>query len=118
LGGRLQDQRESGVRGVLVHCSDYKCSHSITAKADQWPDQIRLSDLEPRFVCSACGKRGADIRPDFHWDKAGAAAAISISLPRNCAVSARLIKISEFFRNGFTTFRTRRPKLLALVPDR
>jgi len=23
------------------------------------------SDLEPRFVCTACGKRGADVRPDF-----------------------------------------------------
>jgi hypothetical protein len=22
-----------------------------------------------RFVCSACGKRGADVRPDFNWDK-------------------------------------------------
>jgi hypothetical protein len=34
--------------------------------ADPWPDHIGLSDLEPRFVCSACGKREADIRPDFH----------------------------------------------------
>jgi hypothetical protein len=22
-----------------------------------------------KFVCTACGKRGADIRPDFDWDK-------------------------------------------------
>jgi hypothetical protein len=28
-----------------------------------------LYDLEPKFTCSACGKRSADIRPDFHWDK-------------------------------------------------
>jgi len=59
--------RSSGVRGVLVYCSDYRCSHSITANADPWPDHIRLSDLEPRFVCTACGRRGADIRSDFHW---------------------------------------------------
>jgi len=39
------------------------------SRADPWPNQIRLSDLDPKFVCSACGKRGADIRPDFHWDK-------------------------------------------------
>ena len=39
--------------------------------ADLWLDHIRLSDLEPRFVCTACGQRGADIRPDFHWDKPG-----------------------------------------------
>src|SRR6266404_3839002 len=27
------------------------------------------SDLEPRFVCQACGQRGADVRPDFDWDE-------------------------------------------------
>jgi hypothetical protein len=52
-------------------CSDYKCSHSIAISGDQWPDDVRLSDIEGRFVCKACGKRGADIRPDFHWDKPG-----------------------------------------------
>ena len=63
--------RESGIRGVLVYCSDCRCSHCVTASADPWPDPIRLSDLEPRFLCTACGWRGADIRPDFHWDKPG-----------------------------------------------
>jgi hypothetical protein len=28
-----------------------------------------LSDIEPRFPCQACGQRGADIRPDFEWEK-------------------------------------------------
>jgi hypothetical protein len=28
-----------------------------------------LSDIEPRFMCSACGKRGADVPPDFNWKK-------------------------------------------------
>jgi hypothetical protein len=28
---------------------------------------MRLSDIEPRFVRTACGKRGADVRPDFNW---------------------------------------------------
>jgi hypothetical protein len=58
-----------GVRGVLIYCSDYKCSHLVTMSGDQWPDGMRLSDLELRFVCSACGKRCADSRPDFNWDK-------------------------------------------------
>jgi hypothetical protein len=59
------DMREQGVRGVLIYCSDYKCSHSIALSAYRWPDHLRLSDLEPRFVCEACGKRGANVRPDF-----------------------------------------------------
>ncbi len=64
------EMRSSGVRGVLVYCSDYKCSHGIALSADRWPDTIRLSDIEPRFVCKACGKRGADVRPDFDWGEA------------------------------------------------
>jgi hypothetical protein len=56
--------RSSGVRGLLVYCSKYRCSHYIAISGDRWPDDVRLSDIEPRFVCSACGKRGADVRPD------------------------------------------------------
>jgi len=65
-----QLQREQGVRGLLVYCADYTCSHSLAISGDQWPDDMRLSDLDPKFVCPACGKRGADVRPDFSWDKA------------------------------------------------
>ena len=65
----FREMRESGVRGILVYCTDYKCSHSIELSADRWPDDVRLSDLEPRFVCQACGHRGADVRPDFNWDR-------------------------------------------------
>jgi hypothetical protein len=61
--------RAAGVRGLLIYCSDYKCSHSTTMGADRWSDDVRLSDLEPLFTCQACGKKGADVRPDFDWDK-------------------------------------------------
>jgi hypothetical protein len=63
----LGEMREMGVRGVLIYCSDYHCSHSVAMSGDdQWPDHIRLSDIEPQFVCKACGIRGADVRPDFN----------------------------------------------------
>jgi hypothetical protein len=39
---------------------------------DRWADDMRLSDVEPRFVCFACGKLGADVRPNFYWEKAPA----------------------------------------------
>jgi len=32
-----------------------------------------LSDIEPDFVCKACGKRGADVRPDFAWNRVSVA---------------------------------------------
>jgi hypothetical protein len=60
----LREMRASGVRGLLIYCADYECSHLAKISGDRWPDDIRLSDLEPRFVCQACGKRGAIIRGD------------------------------------------------------
>jgi hypothetical protein len=57
--------RSSGVRGILVYCSDYRCSHSVALRADRWADDVRLSDIEPRFVCKVCGKGGADVPAGF-----------------------------------------------------
>ena len=44
--------------------ADYRCGHSVALNADCWPDEVRLSDIEPRFVWAASGKRGAEVRPD------------------------------------------------------
>jgi hypothetical protein len=63
------EMREMGVRSVLIWCSDHKCSHSASVSADRWPDHVRLSAPKALFVCRICGKNGADIRPDFNWDK-------------------------------------------------
>jgi len=61
--------RAMGVRGLLIYCSDYHCSHSVLISGDRWPDHVRLSDLEPLFVCQACGTRPAELRPDFDAGK-------------------------------------------------
>jgi len=65
------EMRASGVRDVLVYCRDHRCSHHIAISADRWPDHIRLSDIEPGFVCTACGKRGAEVRPKFSQARMG-----------------------------------------------
>jgi len=41
---------------------------------NNWPesirgDDVRLSDIEGRFTCQACGQRGADVRTNFHWEE-------------------------------------------------
>ena len=62
------EMRESGARGLLIYCSDFRCSHWVRLSPDEcdhWPDGVRLSDIEPQFVCKACGQRGAEVRPDF-----------------------------------------------------
>jgi hypothetical protein len=65
----LGEMRSSGPTWLLVYCADYKCAHSVVIDADRWPDHVRLSDLEPKFTCRACGHRGADVRPLFAVDK-------------------------------------------------
>ena len=50
------EMRASDVRGILVYCSDYRCSHCTAISGDRWPDDVRLSEIEPRFTCEACGK--------------------------------------------------------------
>jgi len=67
----LGEMRHSGPRRLLVYCGDYKCAHSVKISADRWPDDVRLSDLEPVFVCKACGHRGADVRPLFEQARTG-----------------------------------------------
>ena len=62
------NMRAAGVRGLLICCSDYRCSHWIAMSGDRWPDDFRLSDIEPRFTCQACGRKGADVRPNFDWE--------------------------------------------------
>jgi hypothetical protein len=68
----VRRMRASGVRDVLVYCRDHHCSHHIRISADLWPDHLRLSDIEDRFVCQVCGKRGAEVRPDFPQARMGA----------------------------------------------
>jgi hypothetical protein len=54
---RRGDMRASGVRDVLIYCRDHRCSHHVEVTADRWPDHVRLSVIEPSFVCSACGPK-------------------------------------------------------------
>ena len=45
-----------GPRGLLI-CIDHRCTHHTAMTADRWPDHVRLSDLEPLFVCRLRPKR-------------------------------------------------------------
>ena len=56
------DMRDMGVRGLLIYCADYRCSHSMAISGDRWPDDVRLSDIEERGLsCSFCRADAADI---------------------------------------------------------
>jgi hypothetical protein len=42
-----------------------------------------LSDIESRFTCQACGQRGADVRPNFHWENEALRGSATISIANN-----------------------------------
>jgi hypothetical protein len=66
------EMRAAGHRELMVYCSDYHCSHNVrlpAATVDQWPDDVRLSDVEANFICAICGRRGAIIRSPLPTDR-------------------------------------------------
>jgi hypothetical protein len=85
------EMRASGVRVVLVYCRDHRRSHHVEISADRWADHVQLSDIEPDFVCTACGKRGADVRPTFSQAQA---IADSTPQPLRPIFSAMLLRTS------------------------
>jgi hypothetical protein len=66
-GTDTRRMRRSGVRGVTICCTT--CLHLANLIPDDWPDEAQLADLQQRFVCQECGHKGADIEPDFDWNK-------------------------------------------------
>jgi hypothetical protein len=66
----LGEMRQMGVRGALIYCADYHCSHSVALSADRWPDEARPSDIEPRFVCAAtAASAGQRFGRAFNWNR-------------------------------------------------
>lgn len=89
----LGEMREMSTRGLLVYCSDYRCSHSTelgTAEVGKWPDSVRLSDLEPRFVCGRRRKRGVNVRRNHAPTTMGSAARTYLAIRRIMVWAARL----------------------------
>jgi hypothetical protein len=58
---------------LFVYCEPIWCNHSAQLNADWLPDDMVLTALRPRMVCTACGLIGADVRPDWsqHTKAAG-----------------------------------------------
>jgi len=51
-------------------------ANTTPISADRWLDDVRLSDIEQRFTCQACGTKGANLRPNFHWAREAREAAL------------------------------------------
>jgi hypothetical protein len=61
----LGSLRQLGVRGLLVICVDPKCRHEATMSVDDYADAIELPSFAPRMVCSRCGGKRIEVRPNW-----------------------------------------------------
>ena len=61
----LGKRREMGIRGLLVYCLHYKCTQNVEISADQWPDHVRLSDLEPSIPLPSLRAQGRRSQSGF-----------------------------------------------------
>jgi hypothetical protein len=63
----LAEMRAAGVRGLLIYCSDYHCSHWTAISGDRWPDEVHWSrDLRARLAAGVVrmyGRIGSWLKP-------------------------------------------------------
>ena len=67
----FRKKRASGIRDVLIYCRDHRCSDRVETNADGWADDVQLSDAEPLFTRTRCGRKGAEVRPKFSHTRMG-----------------------------------------------
>ena len=62
---RLANMRTHGRKHVFVNCGNPDCYHNAELDVSRLPDDATFNDLQPRMLCTVCGHRGADVRPDW-----------------------------------------------------
>ena len=61
----LANMRRNGVRGLSVACLNHTCRHELIFSADDYSGDTKLSWLRSRMVCSKCGGKRIDVRPNW-----------------------------------------------------
>ncbi len=58
--------REQGVRGLSVACLNHGCRHELIFSADDYPGDTELLWFKSRIICSQCGGKRVDVRPNWN----------------------------------------------------
>jgi hypothetical protein len=61
----LGNMRQLGVRGLIISCLDPQCRHEAIFSADDYSDEIEVPSFAPRMVCSKCGGKRVNARPNW-----------------------------------------------------
>ena len=62
----LGNMRANGVRSLIVHCSNVQCRHEAIVNVDALPANAAVPVLGLRMRCDRCGRRGADVMPNWN----------------------------------------------------
>jgi hypothetical protein len=83
-------------------CSDHHCSHSIAISADPWPDHVRLSNLEPRFVCKGLRQEGRRRSAELPLEReAGPGNGLSLIVFRHAAMVEGMVTVAALRKSSY-----------------
>ena len=57
--------RRLGVRGLAVNCLSAEWRHEAVFSADDYPDEVEVPSFQSRTMCSECGGKNVDVRPNW-----------------------------------------------------
>jgi len=60
--GRLKGH---GVTHLLIFCGRPECRNESKVPIERFPDDTEILSIGPRMRCRRCGRKGADVRPDW-----------------------------------------------------
>lgn len=60
--------RLNGVRSLDIYCNNQDCLHRATMNVDAYPGHLLVKSFEGKLVCSRCGGKDVEARPN--WSEA------------------------------------------------
>ena len=71
------NMRANGVRSLIVICTNATCRHEAIVNVDGQSDDAFVPAFGRLMRCQKCGRRGADVRPN--WNERNAQAPVTRS---------------------------------------
>jgi hypothetical protein len=62
----LGNMRANGVRTIAAYCQRIDCQHSAVVDVSNLSDEIDVPAIRSRLRCTACGRLGAESRPNWN----------------------------------------------------
>jgi hypothetical protein len=61
----LGNMRANGVRTIAAYCQSSNCYHSGVVSVSDLSDDVEVPAIVSRLRCTACGRLGAESRPNW-----------------------------------------------------